>query len=107
MPRGKAKTEDDVYTMDDVMDYRKSRGKDLFLVAWKGYPKEEATWEPAANIFDPSEDILKKMEQLRNSAGEKSTSPKRKSVGGAKVEVTKAETKVESSKAASGKEEPM
>jgi hypothetical protein len=38
------------YEVEEVIDSRKRRGKLEYLVHWKGYPREERTWEPAANL---------------------------------------------------------
>eukprot|EP00923_Selenidium_pygospionis_P015842 GHVN01027653.1.p1 GENE.GHVN01027653.1~~GHVN01027653.1.p1 ORF type:complete len:202 (-),score=32.94 GHVN01027653.1:393-947(-) len=67
MPRSKAQKEEekDVFIMDDVLEYKRSRGKDLYLVKWKDYPVDEATWEPESNLLDPSEDIVRKINNLK------------------------------------------
>ena len=34
------------YEIEKVLDQRIHRGKQEYLVHWKGYPEDEATWEP-------------------------------------------------------------
>jgi len=41
---------------------RFSRDYELFLVRWKGHPKEDATWEPRANLSHCNA-MLKKFEE--------------------------------------------
>ena len=38
------------YEVEKVLDSRMKRGKLEYLVHWKGYPNEERTWEPEANL---------------------------------------------------------
>jgi hypothetical protein len=38
------------WEVEAVLDHKKSRGQDLFLVKWKGYGDEENTWEPERNL---------------------------------------------------------
>jgi hypothetical protein len=38
------------WEVEFIKDSRLFRGKLQFLVKWKGYPHEESTWEPAANM---------------------------------------------------------
>ena len=38
------------YEVEFIKDSRLYRGKLQFLVKWKGYPHEESTWEPIANL---------------------------------------------------------
>ena len=35
---------------DFIVDSRKVNGQLEYLVKWKGYPQEENTWEPVANL---------------------------------------------------------
>ena len=45
-----APEEDCEYTVERILDSAK-RGKTLwYKVLWKGYPEDEATWEPAVNL---------------------------------------------------------
>ena len=38
--------------LEKVIDDRIRKGKQEFLVKWKGYPSEENTWEPYNNLKD-------------------------------------------------------
>lgn len=50
----------DVYKVSRILAKRLCNGKKEYLIKWHGYPKSEATWEPADNILDPS--VIKKFE---------------------------------------------
>ena len=38
------------FEVEYIVDTRKCRGKLEYLVHWKGYPREERTWEPPSNL---------------------------------------------------------
>ena len=38
------------YKVEKTLNKRKFRGKDWYLVLWKGYTAEEDTWEPRENL---------------------------------------------------------
>ena len=38
------------WTVDCILTHKKIRNIRHFLVKWEGYPREEATWEPAHHI---------------------------------------------------------
>ena len=38
------------YLVEDILAKDKIQGKWKYLVKWKGFPKEEATWEPIKNL---------------------------------------------------------
>ena len=44
---------DNVYTIEEILDHKMSAsGEDFYLIKWIGYPSEENTWEPYANLQD-------------------------------------------------------
>ena len=47
------------YEVEEIVDSRMNRGRLQYLVHWKGYPKEERTWEPARNLSNAQDAILK------------------------------------------------
>lgn len=51
----------EVYEIDDILDKRKKKNKEEYLVKWKGYKFSECTWEPKENIFAPN--IIKNFEK--------------------------------------------
>eukprot|EP00923_Selenidium_pygospionis_P038139 GHVN01066654.1.p1 GENE.GHVN01066654.1~~GHVN01066654.1.p1 ORF type:complete len:137 (-),score=39.92 GHVN01066654.1:88-498(-) len=57
--------QEEVFTMEDVVEYKLFKGKDFFLVKWEGYPEADATWEPRTNILDPDDEMIKKMNELK------------------------------------------
>lgn len=40
----------DYFEVEDILDYRKDGNKEFFLVKWKDFPLEGATWEPKSNV---------------------------------------------------------
>eukprot|EP01068_Selenidium_serpulae_P011614 Selendium_serpulae@DN5693_c0_g1_i1.p1 len=57
--------EDEVYTMEALLSYKKENGRDYYLVKWKGYSDGDATWEPRANILCPGPELLQQMHTLK------------------------------------------
>eukprot|EP00794_Sanderia_malayensis_P014657 gene14657-16174_t len=43
---------DDMYTVERILDSRKRGGKIQYLIKWSGYPSFANTWEPEENILD-------------------------------------------------------
>lgn len=42
--------DDEEWEVEHLLDLRGSGADDEFLVKWRGFPKEQATWEPVANL---------------------------------------------------------
>ena len=40
----------DRYEVDYIMDQRRSGDEFQYLVKWRGYPEDQATWEPASHL---------------------------------------------------------
>ena len=47
----------ELYIIRELLEHRKFKGKDQYLIWWKGFPKDKASWEYAENI--PKEQIQK------------------------------------------------
>ena len=60
---------DDVeeYEVEEILDSKMYRGKLKYLVHWKGYPKEERTWEPESNLTHADE-LIKEFHRKKPSA---------------------------------------
>jgi hypothetical protein len=61
---------DEEYEVDIVLDSRVSgrgRGRLEYLVKWKNYPTEEATWEPAGNLTN-SQELVNEFHKEKPSA---------------------------------------
>ncbi|PWN88618.1 hypothetical protein FA10DRAFT_303559 [Acaromyces ingoldii] len=43
--------EDEVYEMESILKHKITNDGFFFKIKWKGYPDEESTWEPEANIL--------------------------------------------------------
>jgi hypothetical protein len=41
------------YEVETILDCQKIRGKNKYLIKWKGYPPSENTWEPESNLNCP------------------------------------------------------
>ncbi len=45
--------EGDLHEVDYIMQHRENNGKYEYLIKWKGYDKDQASWEPEDHINDP------------------------------------------------------
>jgi hypothetical protein len=65
----------DEYVVDYLLDM-KGRGADRkFLVKWRQYPRNQATWEPRANLMDRCEDDVLAMEAAKSAAAQPTRAP--------------------------------
>ena len=55
------------FEVEKILNKRMVRGKDKFLVWWKGYTAEEDTWENRENLGNAKELV----EELRGSTGKR------------------------------------
>lgn len=42
------------FEVEDIIDHKKERGKNVFLIRWKGYGAASDTWEPEATLSCPA-----------------------------------------------------
>lgn len=47
--------DEEEYEVEEIVDYRYFRRQHQFLVLWKGYPRESATWEPPSQLTNCDE----------------------------------------------------
>lgn len=59
--------DEDIYTVERVVDKRRSGGRVQYLVKWLNYADEDNTWEPVENILDQS--IINEYEEAANGSG--------------------------------------
>ena len=57
----------DTYIVEELLEKRKTNGKVEIKVKWRGYPMEEATWEPRANLAKDVPAMLKKFEKQQGA----------------------------------------
>lgn len=80
-PQKTKKNEDEVYEVEAIIDHKDSRRGVLkrpyryYLVHWKGYPKDEATWEPAKFLVNAKEAV----DQYLKSAEKKAATSRTRS----------------------------
>ncbi|KAJ3092597.1 Trefoil factor 3 [Quaeritorhiza haematococci] len=91
---------EDVFEIEEILDWRVRDGKDQFLIKWKNFPPEENTWEERANIFadhiierfweEKRQQLEKREMQKKQRAGTKRKAGSAKSQkGGASIEPVK------------------
>lgn len=67
MPRKSAKpVSEEVYEIKTIHKYEQRADGDYYLVEWAGYPMEEATWEPRSHFYNPSAEVLRRMQELKS-----------------------------------------
>jgi len=67
---------EDFFTVEKIIDKKKEGKKLFYLVKWEGYPEEQNTWEPVANLSNVK-DLVKEFEkknELSTSLNQASTS---------------------------------
>jgi RNase H-like domain found in reverse transcriptase/Chromo (CHRromatin Organisation MOdifier) domain/Reverse transcriptase (RNA-dependent DNA polymerase)/Integrase zinc binding domain/Integrase core domain len=55
---------EDVFEVERILDHRGEGDNRVYKVLWKGYPPEEATWEPVSNLFDADWSIQRYLDSL-------------------------------------------
>ena len=59
------------YEVEKILSSKKIRGKQNYLVKWKGYPDSENSWVPRQDILEGSPDLLRDYEASRRRSSEK------------------------------------
>ena len=60
--------EEEEYEIEKILNKKKFRGKDQYLVQWKSYTAEEDTWEPKENLGN-AKDLVKEFEEEYGEIG--------------------------------------
>lgn len=69
------------YEVEKILDHKKIRGVQHYLVKWLGYSNEENTWEPA-NGLDNCHEVIDEYWRVKSSTkGRLSTTSSRRSSG--------------------------
>jgi len=50
-------SDEEEWEVDKVLDFKEKRGKDMYLVRWKGYGRDEDSWEPVEHLEHAEEAI--------------------------------------------------
>ena len=58
------------YEVEKILNKKKFRGKDRYLVQWKGYMVEENTWEPKKNLGNIKELVKEFEEEYSGNIGQ-------------------------------------
>ena len=67
-------SENDYYTVEEIMNRRKKNGKYEYLIKWKGYAGQN-TWEPIQNLQSIKE-VIKEYDELYESINKKNKNRK-------------------------------
>jgi len=60
--------EEEEYKVEKILNKKKFRGKNQYLVQWKGYTVEEDTWEPRENLGN-AEDLVREFKEEYDEIG--------------------------------------
>ncbi len=63
---------EDEYEVEDIVDKKIEKGKPVYLVKWKGFSLDDATWEPLQNLANSSK-IIKNFESKHENDDKSST----------------------------------
>lgn len=56
------------YTVEKILAFKRDQGEKLYLVKWQGYPSDQCTWEPLGNL-DGSKSLVQEFERSRLRGG--------------------------------------
>ena len=48
-------SEDDMYTVEKILDRKRTKNKLMYKIKWEGYPMNQSTWEPMENLITAKE----------------------------------------------------
>ena len=65
--KGKSHQEELFYEVEDILDRKKSKGRFLYKIKWKGYPISDCTWEPMSHL-QYMKDMVQKFNAKLDSA---------------------------------------
>ena len=60
-----------LYTIDRIIDHKKTKDGKKYLVRWKGYDEDEDTWEPADNIEEGAPGSVEDYRDMLDELGER------------------------------------
>lgn len=64
--------DDEYYIPERILDKTKKNGKIYYLIKWKGYHKDESTWESRAKFMEDQPVMVRKYERAHSSLGSRS-----------------------------------
>lgn len=56
------------YTVEKILGFKRHQGEKLYLVKWEGYPVDQCTWEPLGNL-EGSKSLVQEFERNRLRGG--------------------------------------
>jgi hypothetical protein len=57
--------EEDEYIVEELIDRRGTKSKREYLVKWRGYPRNESTWEPVQELQRRCADLVEDYDLLK------------------------------------------
>ena len=70
-----------MYRVSGVMGYKREAGKELFLIRWDGYTKDDDTWEPLENLDAGAKKLAAQAKQNAIKSRAAAAEKKRDAVG--------------------------
>ena len=60
-----------LYTIDRIIDHKRTMDGKKYLVRWKGYDEDKDTWEPADNIEEDAPGLVEDYRDMLDELGER------------------------------------